>query len=96
VKKAELVAAVAKKTGFTRKNVEKTVKAVIEEVVEQVASKEKVQLAGLGTFEARDRAAHNGRNPHTGEKLVIAAVTVPAFKPSKGFKSIVAEKNAGK
>ena len=82
--RTELIEAIAEKTGFARKDVEKTVKVLIGEVIEKVANKEKVQVAGLGTFEARNRAERVGKNPHTGEKLKIAAVTAPAFKaPSR-------------
>lgn len=91
-----LINAVAEKTGFSKKDVEKTVKALIGEVIEKVANKEKVQVAGLGTFEARNRAARAGKNPHTGEAITIAAVTAPAFKAGKAFKKAVAEKNAKK
>ena len=92
--RTELIEAIAEKTGFSRKDVEITVKALIGEVIENVANKEKVQVAGLGTFEARNRAERVGKNPHTGEKLKIAAVTAPAFKAGKAFKKAVAEKNA--
>ena len=81
--RTELIEAIAEKTGFARKDVEKTVKVLIGEVIEKVANKEKVQVAGLGTFEARNRAERVGKNPHTGEKLKIAAVTAPAFKAGK-------------
>ncbi len=90
--RTELIAAVAEKTGVEKKIVEKTVRALMAEVTERVANKEKVQLAGFGTFEARARAARTGRNPHTGKKITIAAVTVPAFKAGKSFKKAVAEK----
>ena len=90
--RAELIAVVAEKTGFTHKDVEKIVKVMLGEVIDTVAKKEKVQLTGFGTFEAREHAARIGKNPHTGEELKIAAVTVPAFKAGKGFKKAVAEK----
>ena len=45
---------------------------------------------GFGTFEARARAARDGFNPQTGEKIKIAAKTVPAFKPGAGLKAKVA------
>ena len=87
-----MIAVVAEKTGFTHKDVEKTVKVMLGEVIDTVAKKEKVQLSGFGTFEARERASHRGKNPHTGEEIIIEAVTVPGFKAGKGFKKAVAEK----
>jgi Bacterial nucleoid DNA-binding protein len=92
VNRTELIAAVAEKTGVEKKIVEKTVRAFLVEVTERVANKEKVQLAGFGTFEARNRAARTSRNPHTGKEVKIAAVTAPAFKVGKTFKTVVAEK----
>ena len=77
--KTELVAAVAEKTGLTKKDAEKALCALIETVKEEVAKNEKVQLIGFGTFEARKR----------GEAIEIPAATVPAFKAGKAFKDMV-------
>ena len=83
--KTELVAAVAEKTGLTKKDAEK----LIETVKEEVAKNEKVQLIGFGTFEARKRNARTGKNPQSGEAIEIPAATVPAFKAGKAFKDMV-------
>ena len=90
--KTELVAAVAEKTGLTKKDAEKALSAVVETVKEVVAKKEKVQLIGFGTFEARKRNARTGKNPQTGKAIKIAAATVPAFKAGKAFKEMVNKK----
>ena len=90
--KTELVAAVAEKTGLTKKDAEKALAAVVETVKEVVAKKEKVQLIGFGTFEARKRNARTGKNPQTGKAIKIAAATVPAFKACKAFKEMVNKK----
>ena len=87
--KTELVAAVAEKTGLTKKDAEKALVAVVETVKEVVAKEEKVQLIGFGTFEARKRNARTGKNPQTGKAIKIAAATVPAFKAGKAFKEMV-------
>ncbi len=87
--KTELVAAVAEKTGLTKKDAEKALAAVVETVKEVVAKEEKVQLIGFGTFEARKRNARTGKNPQTGKAIKIAAATVPAFKAGKAFKEMV-------
>ena len=57
--KAELVAAVAAKTGATKKAAEESVNAFVEAVTESLKKGEKVQLVGFGSFEVRKRAARN-------------------------------------
>ena len=68
---------------------EKAVNAFIDTVKEAIAQKDKVQLIGFGTFEARVRKARNGKNPRTGETIKIKKATVPAFKAGKAFKDAV-------
>ncbi len=87
--KAELVEAVAEKTGLTKKDSEKALAAVVETVVATLAKGEKVQLVGFGTFETRVHKERTNINPATKEKQVIPATTVPAFKPGKAFKDAV-------
>ena len=87
--KTELVEAVAKKMGTTKKEAEAAVSAFTETVKEALAEGKKVQLVGFGNFEVRERAARKGRNPQTGEELDIPATKVPALKPGKGFKEVV-------
>jgi DNA-binding protein HU-beta len=89
--KNELVASMAEKAELTKKDAELVLKAFIESVEDTVASGEKVQLVGFGTFEPRDRKARDGRNPSTGEPIKIEATTVPAFKAGKEFKGKVAK-----
>lgn len=87
--KTELIAAVAEKAGLTKKDVEKTITATLETIKEVVAEGDKVQVVGFGTFEARQRNQREGQNPRTGEKVIIPATTVPAFKAGKAFKDAV-------
>ena len=87
--KAELIDAIAKDTGLTKKDSEKALKSVVENISNALAKKDKVQLIGFGTFETRKRAARTGRNPQTGAELKIKASTVPAFKPGKALKDKV-------
>ena len=87
--KAELVEAVAEKSGLTKKDSEKALAAVIDTVVATLAKGEKVQLVGFGTFESRVHKERTNVNPRTKEKQVIPATTVPAFKPGKAFKDAV-------
>lgn len=89
--KVELVAAVAEKAGFSKKDAEKAVAAVLDSVVCAVAKNDKVQLVGFGTFEVRTRAARTGRNPRTKETITIPASKQPVFKAGKAFKDAVAK-----
>lgn len=87
--KAELVEKVAEKTNLTKKDVTATVEALFETIEEVLASGDKVQVIGFGTFEVRDRAARKGRNPQTGEEIQIPASKVPGFKAGKALKEAV-------
>ena len=87
--KAELVDAVAAKTGATKKDTEATVKAFVDAVTEALKKGDKVQLIGFGSFEVRKRAARKGRNPQTGEEIKIAASKSPVFKAGKALKDAV-------
>ena len=88
--KTDLVNAVAEK-GFSKKDADKAVAAVFEAVEGALVKGDKVQLVGFGTFEVRERAAKEGRNPRTGETIKIAATKIPAFKAGKGLKDAVAK-----
>lgn len=87
--KAELVEKVASKTNLTKKDVTATVEALFQAIEETLASGDKVQIIGFGTFEVRERAARKGRNPQTGEEIKIAATKVPGFKAGKALKDAV-------
>ena len=88
--KAELVAAVAEKTGFTKKDAELAVNAFVSSVESSLVKGEKVQLIGFGTFEVRERKARQGRNPRKpGEVIKIAASKAPVFKAGKDLKEAV-------
>ena len=87
--KTELIAAVSEKAGFSKKDADKAVNAVIDSIVEAVASGEKVQIVGFGTFEVRNRSERQGRDPRTNSPITIPASKVPAFKVGKAFKSAV-------
>ena len=87
--KAELVAAVAAKTGDTKKAAEASVDAFVSAVKESLKKGEKVQLVGFGSFEVRKRAARKGRNPQTKEEIKIPASKAPVFKAGKALKDAV-------
>ena len=90
--KAELVAAVAAKTGETKKAAEATINAFIDVVSETLKKGDKIQLVGFGSFEVRKRAARKGRNPQTKEEIKIPASKAPVFKAGKAFKELVNNK----
>lgn len=87
--KTELVAAVAKDTGLSKKDAEAAVKAVIDNTTKALKKGQKVQLVGFGTFEVRKRAAKQGHNPKTGAPMMIKASKLPAFKAGKALKDAV-------
>ena len=84
--KAAMIAKIAEKSALNKKQAEAALNAFEETVIEALKEGDKVQLMGFGTFELRERAAHTGRNPATGETIEIAASKSPVFKAGKGFK----------
>ena len=89
--KAELVTSIAEKTGLTKKDSEKALAAFVDTVTETLAKGDSIQLVGFGTFEVRERAAREGINPRTKEKIEIAATKAPAFKAGRALKDAVSE-----
>lgn len=87
--KVELIAAVAAKTGLSKKKADEAIAAVISSIEESLVKGEKVQLIGFGTFEVRERAARVGRNPQTKEEIKIAASKQPVFKAGAALKKAV-------
>ncbi|MBR1440642.1 MAG: HU family DNA-binding protein [Lachnospiraceae bacterium] len=91
--KTELVDAMAKASGLSKKDAEKALNAFTETVGAELKKKDgKVQLVGFGTFETSKRAARTGRNPQTGKEIKIAASVAPKFKPGKALKDLVNKK----
>ena len=90
--KTELIAAVAEKTGLNKKVSEQAISAALELITDSLVNGEKVQLVGFGSFECRERAARQGRNPKTLEVIDVPATRAPAFKPGKALKDAVSGK----
>ena len=90
--KSELIAAIAAKTGETKKDAEATLNAFIDVVTDALVKGDKVQLVGFGSFEVRKRAARKGRNPQTKEEIKIPASKAPVFKAGKALKDLVNKK----
>ena len=87
--KTELISAVAEKSGASKKDAEKIVNATFDAIKEALAKGDKVALVGFGNFEVKERAAREGKNPQTGEKIKIAACKVPGFRAGKTLKDAV-------
>ncbi|MCL1795918.1 MAG: HU family DNA-binding protein [Clostridia bacterium] len=87
--KTELCAALAAKTGFTKKDAGKCAEALFDAITEALCQGEKVQLMGFGTFEVRNRPARTARNPRTGETVKVPASKAPAFKAGKALKDSI-------
>ena len=87
--KTELVGEVAEKTGLSKVDAERAVKALLDSVTDCLKKGESLTIVGFGTFSVSKRAARTGKNPRTGEKLEIAAATTPKFKPGKSLKDAV-------
>ena len=90
--KTELVNAVAEKADFSKKDADKAVAAELDSITDALAQGDKVQIVGFGTFEVRARAEKQGRNPKTGEAMIVPASNLPAFKAGKALKEAVAKK----
>ncbi len=90
--KADLIAAIAAKTGETKKSAEASVNAFVDVITESLVKGDKVQLVGFGSFEIRKRAARKGRNPQTKEEIKIPASKAPVFKAGKALKDLVNKK----
>ena len=90
--KSDLIAAIAAKTGETKKDAEATLNACVDVVTETLVKGDKVQLVGFGSFEVRKRAARKGRNPQTKEEIKIPASKAPVFKAGKALKDLVNKK----
>lgn len=87
--KNDLVTAVATNTGLSKADATKAVDGVFGAITEALKSGDEVRLVGFGTFAVTERAASEGRNPRTGEKIQIAASKQPKFKAGKGLKDAV-------
>ncbi|MGG0257544.1 HU family DNA-binding protein [Bacillus cereus] len=87
--KTELIQKVAMELNLSKKEVNIAVDTVFQSIQNALKNEEKVQIIGFGTFEVRERAAREGRNPHTGASLILPARKAPAFKAGKALKEAV-------
>jgi DNA-binding protein HU-beta len=89
VNKNELVGVVADSTGLSRSDASKAVDGVFDAISAALKKGDEVRLVGFGTFSVSQRAASEGRNPRTGEKIQIPASKQPKFKAGKGLKDAI-------
>ena len=87
--KAELIEALASKTDSTQKAAGEFLSAFTEIVTDELSNGEAVKIVGFGNFEVVERAAREGRNPKTSEKIMIPASKFPKFKAGKTLKDAV-------
>ena len=84
--KNDLVAAVADQSGLSKADSASAVDAVFDCITNSLKKGDDVRLVGFGTFTVTRRAASEGRNPRTGEKIKIPASNQAKFKAGKGLK----------
>lgn len=89
MKYADLIDYVAENANIAKSSAKEAVEAMIDGIFSSLKSNEDIAIPKLGTFTVRERAAREGRNPQTGEKLTIDARKVPGFKPAKALKDEV-------
>ena len=87
--KQDLAKLVSEKTGITKEAAGQAQKTVIEAIASALEKGDSVSLIGFGSFKVVDRAAREGRNPSTGEKIQIPASKAVKFTPSKVLKERV-------
>ena len=84
--KSEIVEAIHKRVGFTKKRSAEIVAMILDEMKEALERGEKVKISGFGNFEIRRKDPRKGRNPQTGDEIVISERQVLTFKPSQVLK----------
>ena len=89
--KKELASIVSEKVNLSKKDAEAAVNVVFDSIAQAMKEGDKVNIAGFGIFEAKERSARTAKNPQTGETIEIAARKVPAVKFGKTVKDLVAE-----
>ncbi|HYQ49269.1 MAG TPA: HU family DNA-binding protein [Pseudomonas sp.] len=87
--KKQLVHALAERAELTRLEAEFHLNTFLDTITEALVAGERIMLVGFGQFSVTDVPKRQGRNPRTGQKLVIAARRKPVFKAGKGLKHAV-------
>ena len=84
--KAELIDVIADRADLSRAAAGRALNAALDAIAGSLRDGEPVALVGFGTFQVRERSERNGRNPRTGEPLVIKASKVPTFKHARALR----------
>ena len=87
--KKELVNILAEKTGKPKSEILDIIELMLEKITDALVAGDKVRLVGFGVFEVRKRAAREGRNPQTGDRIHIAETKSPSFLAGKALKDAV-------
>ena len=87
--KQELITAISEQAGLSKTDAGKALEALTVTIADAMKKGDKVQLVGFGTFETVKKAAREGKNPATGEKIKIPACVAPKFKAGKALKDLV-------
>jgi DNA-binding protein HU-alpha len=89
MRKPDLTAWIANHADLSAEKSQQALDAILDEITNALSRGDSVSLVGFGTFEPRQRAAREGKNPQTGEKLHIAASSTVGFKPGKGLRDAI-------
>jgi DNA-binding protein HU-beta len=87
--KKELLSAIAEKSQLTLAQVDAAFSATFETIQQIMKGQGSVAIPGFGSFGTKDRAERKGRNPSTGQEILIPKATVPVFKPGSQLKDLV-------
>ncbi|AAR34895.1 integration host factor subunit alpha [Geobacter sulfurreducens] len=87
--KADIVEQIYEKIGFSKKESAELVERVFGLIKETLERGEKIKIAGFGNFVVKDKADRRGRNPQTGDEIIISARKILTFKPSQVLKSSI-------
>lgn len=86
ITKDEFVSEICRDTSYSRGIVSAVLGSLLINITVQLSKGNRVQFAGFGTFELKERAPRTGRNPHTGEPIPIPARVIPSFEPGEVLK----------
>ena len=87
--KKEIIKQISIKTGYSQKDITEVIESLLYTITDELARGNDVSITGFGKFVVQERAARNGVNPKTGEKIQIAATKTPKFKASSTLKNAV-------
>lgn len=87
--KADIVEQIYEKVGFSKKESAELVERVFGLIKETLEKGEKIKIAGFGNFVVKEKADRRGRNPQTGDEIIISARKILTFKPSQVLKSSI-------